>query len=263
MSEKSHILVIIFLVVVIFLILLLVGFIITILFFYQRKQRRFVTELETIKTNYDKELFKAQLEMQEETLQYISREIHDNVGQFLSLAKLNLNTLNFDDRDLAIERVNTSTDMLARALDDLRDLSKNMGSDLIKNGGIKKAIEIQVSQLEKTGRYHVLFDVKGNYHYLDDQKEIILFRILQEAINNILRHASANEIIILLSCIQGQIKMYIQDNGKGFDASFIKGKNRTAGGINNMQKRAKLINAEFDIESSPGTGTKITVTAPM
>src|SRR6185295_17248231 len=103
MQDNSHILIIVFLIVVIFLILLLIGFIITILFLHQRKQRRFAKELEKIRLNYDKELFKAQLEMQEETLQYISSEIHDNVGQFLSLAKLNLNTLDFADLELTTE----------------------------------------------------------------------------------------------------------------------------------------------------------------
>src|SRR4029077_8489470 len=201
--------------------------------------------------------FKAQLEMQEETLQYISREIHDNVGKFLSLVKLNLNTLNFENKDATKERVNNSTDILTKALDDLRDLSKSMGSDLIKNGGIKKAIELQVTQLQKTGKYHVIFDIKGDYQYLDEQKEIILFRILQEAVNNIVRHANANEIIILLCCVERQVNMFIQDNGSGFDTAFLhKEKNDNTGGINNMQKRAKMINAQIDIESNPGKGTK-------
>jgi len=264
MQERSHIILMIFLIVVIFLILLLIGFIITILFLHQKKQRRFAKELETIKMNYDKELFKAQLEMQEETLQYISREIHDNVGQFLSLAKLNLNTLDLEDRELTTELINHSAELLTKALDDLRDLSKSLSSDLIKNGGLQKAIELQVSQLQKTGKFRVVFDIRGSYQYLNEQREIILFRILQEAVNNIVRHSCAREIIILLCCIEDNVKMYIQDNGKGFDTGFLNnGKNNVAGGINNMQKRAKLINADLDIESNPGKGTRITVTTPL
>ena len=264
MQERGHILVMIFLIVVVFLIFLLTGFIITILFLHQRKQRRFTKELETIRMNYDKELFKAQLEIQEETLQYISCEIHDNVGQFLSLAKLNLNTLDFEDRELTTELVNHSADLLTKALDDLRDLSKSLSSDLIKNGGLQKAIELQVNQLQKTGKFRVIFDIKGSYQYLNEQSEIILFRILQEAVNNIIRHSCACEIIILLYCIENHVKMYIQDNGKGFDTNFLQnGKTNFTGGINNMQKRAKLINADLDIESNPGGGTKITVTTPL
>jgi two-component system, NarL family, sensor kinase len=254
----------IFLIVSSFVILLLVGFIIGILFLYQRRQNRFQKELDLTKSNYEKETFKAQLEMQEETFQYISQEIHDNVGQFLSLAKLHLNTLNLDQRDSAIEKLNYSADLLTRALDDLRDLSKSLSSDLIRTGGFAKAIEQQVGQLQKIGRFHVLLDIRGEYHYLSEQKEIILFRILQEALNNIIRHSGASEILVFISSINNSVNMRIQDNGRGFDDSFLrKPKINIIGGINIMQKRAKLINADFEIESQPGHGTKITVTTPI
>ena len=170
----------------------------------------------------------------------------------------------FEDRELTTELINHSSDLLTKALDDLRDLSKSMSSDLIKNGGLQKAIELQVNQLQKTGKFRVIFDTKGSYQYLNEQREIILFRILQEAVNNIIRHSCAREIIILLYCIENNVKMYIQDNGKGFDTNFLQnGKNNFTGGINNMQKRAKLIDADLDIESNPGKGTKITVTTPL
>ncbi|MFI5154483.1 MAG: sensor histidine kinase, partial [Chitinophagales bacterium] len=137
-------------------------------------------------------------------------------------------------------------------------------SDLIRNGGFHKAIEQQVSQLQKTGRFHVIFDFRGDYHFFNEQKEIILFRILQEAINNIVRHSSANEIIILLCCIDNSIKMRIQDNGKGFDTTYLdKSRKKITSGISNMKKRAKMIDADFLLESKPGNGTKITVTTAV
>lgn len=264
MQDRNTISVIIFFIVVTIVILLLVGFIISILFMYLRRQHRFTKDVETMRLNYDRELFKAQLEIQEQTFQYISQEIHDNVGQFLSLAKLNLNTLDLENKDVLNEQVGRSTDLLTQALDDLRDLSKSLSSDLIKNVGLNKAIELQIGQLQKIGSYHVVFDVKGNYHYLDEQKEIILFRILQEAINNIIRHSFAREVIVLLCCIDNNVKLYIQDDGEGFDTSFVdKNKKTTSSGLNNMRKRARLINAELQIESAPGMGTKITITAPI
>jgi signal transduction histidine kinase len=245
------------------LILFLIGFIISILFIYQRRKYRHVKELEAIKLNHDRESFKSQLEIQEETFQYISQEIHDNVGQFLSLAKLHLNTFNFDNKEIAIEKISSSSELLTTALDDLRDLSRSLSSEMIRNGGFDKAIEQQILQMQKTGKFHVIFDVKGDYHFLDEQKEIILFRILQEALNNIVRHSSASEVIIFLYYVGDSVKMLIQDNGKGFDLSFIeRSRKKIVGGINNMKKRATLINADFEIESHPGSGTKIIVTSP-
>ena len=264
MQTKTHIHIIVFILIIIFVILLLIGFIVTILFFYQRRQNRHIKEMEITKANYEMETFRAQLEMQEETFQYISQEIHDNVGQFISLAKLHLNTLNIDHRNSALEKVNYSTDLLTRALDDLRDLSKSLSSELIKNGGLAKAIEQQIGQVQKIGKYHVVLDIQGEYNQINEQKEIILFRILQEALNNIIRHSGASEILVLLTQIENSIKMRIQDNGRGFDDSFLKkARLRFLGGINIMRKRAKLINADFEIESTPGHGTKITVTTPL
>jgi two-component system, NarL family, sensor kinase len=245
------------------LVLILIGFIISILHLYQKKQLRHAKELILLKSNFENETFRAQLEMQEETFQYISQEIHDNIGQFLSLAKLHLNTLSLDNKDLACEKINSSADLLTKALDDLRDLSRSLSSELIKNGGFDKAIEQQIMQLEKLGRYKIAYDIKGNYQYLDEQKEIILFRILQEAINNIVRHSYAYEVIVFLYCYDNTLKMLIQDNGRGFDLSVIsKGQRKIVGGIANMKKRASMIKANIEIESSLGKGTKITISCP-
>jgi two-component system, NarL family, sensor kinase len=255
---------IIFLIVTTFVIAILIVFVILILFVLQKKQQTYLSQLKSIKLFYDKELFRAQLEIQEETFEHISREIHDNVGQFLSLAKLSLNTVDVTSRESAIEGIGSVTELLGTALDDLRDLSRNMNSEMIRNGGLKRAIEMQVGHLQRGGRFRVTFDIRGNYNYLNEQKEIILFRILQEAINNIIRHSCASDILILLCSIKQELKMYIQDNGKGFDTRyFALNENNISGGLKNMQKRARLINADIDIESSIGKGTKITVTTPI
>ncbi len=100
--------IILWLIIVILLILLLVGFIILILYLYQKKQNSFLKEIEVVKLSFDKELFKAQLEVQEQTFQYISQEIHDNVGQSISLAKLQLNTISFDKKEEGRQLIETS-----------------------------------------------------------------------------------------------------------------------------------------------------------
>jgi two-component system, NarL family, sensor kinase len=235
------------------------GFIAWILFAYQKKQTAFQTQLEAIRNNYEKELLKTQLEIQEQTFQYISREIHDNVGQFISLAKLNLNMLNLNNKESIRLQVYNSTELLTRALDDLRDLSKSFSSDMIRDAGLIKAIEMQVSQLQKTESYDIVFEVRGNYDYMQDERELILFRIIQEAINNIIRHANAKQIIIILSCSEESLEIYIHDNGKGFDTSHI---SNHGGGIRNMKKRANLIHAGFKMESSPQKGTSIFINSP-
>ena len=162
------------------LLAIMIGFIAFISLLYQKKQHAFLHQLQRVKNAYEREGLKSQLEVQEQTLKQISMEIHDNIGQFISLAKLHLNTLELREGTLEAEKVDHAVDLLSKAMDDLRDISKSLSLELIRAGGLVKAIENQVSQFQKTARYAIAFSVTGNYEYLEEQKEIILFRIVQE-----------------------------------------------------------------------------------
>jgi two-component system, NarL family, sensor kinase len=243
-------------------ILVMVVFIIIILFFVQKKQKGFISDLNIVKANYEKELFKAQLEIQEQTFQDISREIHDNVGQLLSLAKLSLGTVDLDLKTEAKESIGEISDIVEKALDDLRHLSRNLNSEVISKGGLKKSIEMQVGYIQRRGGLNVNLQVDGEPVLLNEKKEIILFRILQEAINNIIRHATAKDICINLCYLKDLLSMQVRDNGTGFQLNELPLVGKSINGLHNMQHRAKLIEAELLIDSKPGEGTCITVNTP-
>jgi two-component system, NarL family, sensor kinase len=253
---------IMFLVLMSIFVLTMVGFIITILFFVQKKQKGFTNDLMTIKANYDKELYKAQLEIQEQTFQDIAREIHDNVGQVLSLAKLGLSTLNLDRKADAEESIAEITDILEKALEDLRHMSRSLNAEVIKSGGLKNSIDKQMGFLQRGGKYNIQYQVTGESVPMQETKEIILFRILQEAVSNILRHSSATGILVNLAYQKDFLTLQIEDNGKGFNLDDQKLNNGQINGIYNMQHRAKLIKADLKIDSEVSKGTKITVNTP-
>jgi len=243
------------------LIIILIGFIAVILLLYQKKQNLFNAKLLGIKANYDKELLKTQLEIQEDTFQYISREIHDNIGQFISLSKLQLNTMDMNDSRLATQRTNDAVDLLTRALDELRDLSRSLSSEIIHNGGLTRAMDQLIIQLQKLSIPEVTYELNGDYQFLDEQKEIFIFRILQEAVNNVIRHSGASHLRISLTYENNNLIMAVYDNGKGFNTTMIGTQNNTSG-LTNMRRRAKMINAGFHVESMLNTGTVITLTVP-
>ena len=116
----------------------MVCFIIIVLFFIQKKQKGFIHDLMAVKANYEKELYKTQLEIQEQTVQEISREIHDNVGQILSLAKLSLGTLDLDRKEEAKDSIVEISDILEKALDDLRHYVANLERGKYIQGWIEK-----------------------------------------------------------------------------------------------------------------------------
>lgn len=244
-------------------ILVMVVFVVKVLFFLQKKQRVHTNDLIAVKANYERELYKAQLEIQEQTLQEIAREIHDNVGQILSLAKMGLGTLDLEKRDDARESLSEISDILEKALEDLRHMSRSMNGDIIKRGGLKKSIEMQVGYIQRGGKFNMHFNLNGEHVSLDEYKETILFRIVQEAINNIIRHSKASDICITLSYSKANLILQVKDNGNGFCLNEqISGTNHISG-IQNMQQRAQLIDAELQIESIVGKGTCITVITPF
>jgi hypothetical protein len=237
----------------------MVTFIIIILFFVQKKQRRFNNDLLEIKSNYDLELYKAQSEIQEQTSLEIARELHDNVGQNLSLAKLTLSTLDLDKKDEAKESVTEISDIIELALYNLRILTRCMNTEIIRKGGLIKSINMQVDLIQRGGKFNARLGVIGEPKSLPDTKEIFLFRIVQEAINNIIRHSKASEIWISLEYAMNSLVLQVLDNGTGFILNEKIAGPDIVSGIYNMQRRAKIIEAEFEIDSQVGKGTCIKV----
>jgi hypothetical protein len=243
-------------------IIAMIYFIVKILFLVQKKQRRFNNDLLEAKTNYDLELYKVQSEIQEQTSQEISRELHDNVGQNLSLARLGLSTLELDKKYEAKANIDEISGIIEIALDDLRLLTRCMNAEIIKNGGLIKSINTQMSYIKRGGKFNAHLNVTGEPIILPDTKEIFLFRIVQEAINNIIRHSKASDIYISLEYAPKSLALKIKDNGKGFNLNEKTSGPGCVSGIYNMQRRAKIIDADFEMDSHVGEGTSIKVTTP-
>ncbi len=251
---------IIFIIVSTLLITLLISFITYIVYQYQQKQNAYYKNLEELKAVHENEKLQSQVEIQEQTFENISREIHDNIGQKLTLAKLNLNTLSLENPGQLEASLNDSIAMISEAISDLSDISRSMSSEVILNNGLIKALEFEVAQLKKSSIYHINLLVTGDPIFLEAKKELILFRIVQEALNNIMKHAFANQIELLLHYGQQEVELNITDNGNGFasNSHCIYGT-----GIANMKRRAELLNGLFGLASSPGTGTTITIKIPI
>ncbi|MBP6431306.1 MAG: sensor histidine kinase [Ferruginibacter sp.] len=248
----------IFIIASVLLMLLLVTFIVSVIYKYQKKQLAYFAEVEQLKITHENELLKSQLEMQEQTFQNISREIHDNIGQKLTLAKLHLNTLDFGNTSKIETQVNNSVDIITDAINDLSDISRSMNSELILNNGLIKALEFEVAQLKKSGQYQVQLFITGNAIFLKEDVELVVFRIVQEVINNIIKHANATNIAMQIDYGTTWLQLKIKDNGKGFSTA-----NSYGTGLKNMQKRTQLLKGTFNIVSEAAKGTTITIQIPI
>jgi signal transduction histidine kinase len=246
--------------------LLLVGFIVTILFLYQRKQHRQEQEIVRIKKEYDQELLTTQLEIQEGTFKTIGEELHDNIGQVLSVVKLSLAILPIEKEDPIYEGVYNIRQMLNKAIFDLADLTKSLHSDRIAQIGLSEAVRFELDHLTKAGLLEVKFQAPGEEPITDSQKAIFLFRIFQENINNILKHSKATRVDVLISVSDdNRFEMMIRDNGTGFNVAEKRSHSSSVSGVGlkSMVNRAKLIGGEISFQSSPGNGTTVIVALPL
>lgn len=250
MPEERHT-IIIFIIVTTLFILILIAFIVFILFLYQRRH-----------IAYQKALLTTQLEIQEQTFQNISSEIHDNIGLSLTLAKLNLNTINWEKPNNTKESVAGSINLISRAIDDLSYISKALHTDFIEENGLLRALELEINKIQKLGIFTIRYEVTGSEVYMQTQKELVIFRIIQEVLNNCIKHAQATAIDILLYFNDEAVQINISDNGKGFNPGLVQGKKGKGTGLMNIVKRAAFIDGSCEINSMPGKGTTVTMQIP-
>lgn len=234
-------------------------------FIYQKRQLQLLSEKEQLKLSYDKEILESKLEIQEQTLKKISQEIHDNIGQVLSLAKLTINTISCNDPDDLRDKIFNSSQLIGKALQDLRDLSRSFHTDHITEIGLVAAIENELNLLAKTGNYKTVLKQEGEIDCLSHQNQLILFRIFQELLNNIIKHSLASHIEVYLNYNPPSFIFQILDNGKGFKTSNIsENLNANQGlGITNIRNRAKVMGADFNIYSEPDKGTNVQIILPV
>jgi two-component system, NarL family, sensor kinase len=238
----------------------LLGFIVYFMLMYRRKQRLNQLEKTQLLMRFQQNLLQTQLEIQEQTFKNISLEIHDNIGQILSLAKLTLSSIEMSDPALTQEKALSAKNLVSKAVQDLRDLSRSLNTDYVSQMGLARAIEYSLENIKKTSLFETEMTIAGAIKPFDPQRELIIFRIAQEMLNNIIKHATATIIRVALEYGEDSFRLIITDNGKGFDLSPIAGNAASGLGIRNMHSRAELIGAGFHISSTIGEGSAVSLT---
>ena len=157
------------------------------------------------------------------------------------------------------EIIQEIADVITESLSDLRNLSRSLSLDFITNNGFIKAVENEIEKLNKSGLYQFKLIIQGDSLFLELDKELMLFRIVQESLNNIVKHAQAKQISIKLHYTTNNLLVSIEDDGIGFDVN-----NKSNGsGLTNISKRAQSIGGLATINSSKSTGTTIQINIPI
>jgi signal transduction histidine kinase len=260
MQKMGHYDILIAAISVTMLFVLLVCFMVVLLMINRKKKLAHIMEKQQMTADFEKQLLQSQLEIQEQSFNNISHEIHDNVGQLLSLTTMQLNILEHSDElnRPILEGARTS---LNKAIIDLRDLAKGLSTDRIARFSLLEDVAEEINRIQRSRILVANLRVEGKERALNPDRTLISFRIVQECLQNILKHAGAKNVSLLFNYGETELQILIQDDGKGFD---VHGSvNSSSGlGLSNIMKRTEMVGGKLIIESRINEGTRINIYIP-
>ncbi|TXE10964.1 histidine kinase [Gelidibacter salicanalis] len=227
--------------------------------FQHRKNKLLLDKVKQQKL-FEEAVSQTRVEIQEQTLKYIGQELHDNIGQLLSLASMQLGMLGVKiGADIKEPYIETQK-IIKESLGEVRALSKSLNTEVIQNRGFMESIAYELKRLNKLKLIKADLMVTGEVRTFENSKDsIILFRILQEFISNTVKHSKASQLTITLDYQPALLQMKASDNGVGFLMDAVTERS----GLLNMKSRAALVESDFELISSPDQGTVLSISYPI
>jgi PAS domain S-box-containing protein len=220
-------------------------------------------EKQILKQELDKHKIVAQaiVDAQEKERAEIGKELHDNVNQILSTAKLYLELAKSDDKE-RINLIKRSTENIYNAINEIRAISRSLVPPSISDLGVIVSINDLIEDVRATKKLHAEFYYSENIEEIVNEKQqLMIFRIIQEQVNNVLKHSGASNLIIELMIDGSLIDLTISDNGKGFVNDNITSKKGV--GLSNITSRTELFNGKVNLITSPGKGCMLNIHIPI
>lgn len=245
-------------IIVVLLALIIVSFAII----YQRNLYAQQKKMHQLTLTYQKDLLTSAVQSQESERERIAQDLHDEVGASLSTAKLFINQIQYETsgeeiRDLAQQ----ANQILGDIVQDVRQITQNMSPALLESFGLAGAVNILLNRLKANG-VQINYQVIGEFSKLNKEKQLALFRIIQEVIGNIVKHAAATHILVQLHHQQNVIMLSIVDNGCGFDTQ-VTSAGSTGIGMATIKARTGFLNGQLNLASVIGQGTRLELTIPL
>jgi signal transduction histidine kinase len=225
------------------------------------KQSEYLQNQRILELEKERKLVAAQSLMkgQEQERSRLAKDLHDGMGGLLSGMKLSLSTMkgNVYLSEQNARAVNNIIGQLDNSINELRRVSHNMMPEALIKYGLKEAIENYCEGIDQSGDLNVRVQTYGLERRMEQDTEIILYRIVQELLNNVIKHAEATDVLIQLVRETDKFSLTVEDNGKGFERDGARGNG--GAGLQNIQARAEYLNGLVDIRTGPGEGTSVTI----
>ena len=230
------------------LILIIVIALIILFTTFQKKKNTLVEERKIAKEEFERTIVETQIEIREETLRNISWELHDNIGQLLTLAKIQLQSATKEK----IQEVSTT---ITKGLTEVRALSKLINPEAMSNIDLREAVQLEMDRFNRLNFIESTLEVLGKEKTIEQKSNVIIFRILQEFFSNTIKHSRASKLKVRLNYGETDLLITAKDNGVGF----ISEEKKEGIGLINIKNRAKLIGAEIQFTSEKNNGTTLEI----
>lgn len=231
--------------------IILVVIIIILFGTFQSRKNKYIQD----KKKFEEETAKSQMEIHEQALKNMGWELHDNIGQLLSVARMQLNILQAKLPVSYKEQTVEVSDLLGDCLKEIRLLSKTLNPDIIREMGLVQSIELELERFNKLNFLRAQLTVQGEEQIVPHKDGIILFRILQEFFSNVIKHSKAQHLVVNLDYSANKLLISAKDDGVGFDYEEV----TKGSGLINMKSRAQLIGAEYAISSEKNKGVRLSI----
>lgn len=231
-------------------IVLVTAFLIALFAVFQRRKNKLLQEQEDAKKQFEREITETQIEIREATLRNISWELHDNIGQLLTLAKIQI------EQTCCSEELSNVSETVTKSLTELRSLSKLINPEFINSIRLREALRLEIERFNRLKYINATLSTKGSYQEVNQKHGIIIFRILQEFFSNTIKHSKASNLEVVLNYKEDELEITAKDDGVGFDFKKVLANGI---GLQNIKNRAKVINAKINLQSELEKGTSLKI----
>jgi two-component system, NarL family, sensor kinase len=244
------------------IVLLLGGAIILFVLYYQKRMVQEKFQRQVMEVDFHKKMMEASLESQENERRRVAADLHDSIGAMLSTIRLSFLTFareNKTDNNTLQE----TKRMIDDTIDSVRRISRDLMPSTLEKFGLSQAVKEMCQRFESTASTPIVFEETGISRSLSKKNELMIFRIVQELLNNALKHSEASSIKVTFNNSYN-LEVVVEDNGKGFDIQHHL-QDRTTGkglGLFNIENRARVTGAEILFDSKENKGSKITLIIP-
>jgi len=241
------------------LLALFAFFLVTYLVVVRNKRNAYMLEKRQMVFDHESNILKAKIEEQESTMDQISKELHDNVKSVLGFAQMSISRISdlatSDEQVKLIEKTNF---LIGQVIDDLHNISHSLNSNFVRHIGLIDTLTKELEHIKNSKSITYSFEIMGEPYSLSPEKELHIYRIAQEAMQNCVKHAKATNLNFILTFDPGLFMMQLTDNGVGFAKEKIY--DMKGLGFLNMFQRARYVDGTLDIQSTPFEGSSVTLT---